>query len=159
MSCALCAVPLTAMRRQNYPFVPQTVDFLSEYVSRARELGVRTKFYYTLHELSNRAAEIFPLLSLQGEVYLDLPDSPWTTPYLACCCHTYDCHGGDVWLHQHVAKAYTPCWQEPLSNGEMDGALCDIGTSRFFNYYVNGLDWSIRRAPHIDGVYYVRRGP
>ena len=35
--------------------------------------------------------------------------------------------GGDVWLHQHVAKAYTPCWQEPLANGGMDAALCDIG--------------------------------
>ena len=83
-------------------------------------------------QLSNRVAEIWALLSLQGEVYLDLPDSPWTVPQKGYA-HDWDTHGGDVWLHQHVAEKYTPCWQNPLANGDMDGAMCDIGTSRWFN--------------------------
>ena len=126
------------------------MDFFSEYVDTAKSLGIRTKFYYTIREarrdafclvvlsvsltpqasrlqLSNRVAEIWALLSLQGEVYLDLPDSPWTVPQKGYA-HDWDTHGGDVWLHQHVAEKYTPCWQNPLANGDMDGAMCDIGT-------------------------------
>jgi len=26
--------------------------------------------------------------------------------------------------------------EKPISNGEIDGAVCDIGTSRWFNYYL-----------------------
>ena len=32
--------------------------------------------------------------------------------------------------------------------------MCDVGTSRWFNYYVHGLLWSTSHAPHIDGIYY-----
>ena len=39
-------------------------------------------------------------------------------------------------------------------DGEWDGAVCDVGTSRWFNYYVHGLLWSTSHAPHIDGIYY-----
>jgi hypothetical protein len=133
--------------------VPQSVEFFSAYVAEAKSLGIRTKFYYTIRELSNRVAELWALLSLQGEIYLDLPNSPWTVPQKGYN-HEWDAHGGDVWLHQHVAEGYTPCWQNPLANGDMDGAMCDIGTSRWFNYYLEGLYWSVRHSPHIEGVYY-----
>lgn len=133
--------------------MPQSVEFFSAYVAEAKSLGIRTKFYYTIRELSNRVAELWALLSLQGEIYLDLPNSPWTVPQKGYN-HEWDAHGGDVWLHQHVAEGYTPCWQNPLANGDMDGAMCDIGTSRWFNYYLEGLYWSVRHSPHIEGVYY-----
>ena len=29
---------------------------------------------------------------------------------------------------------YVYCWQQGLSNGEIDGAVCDIGTCRWFDY-------------------------
>ena len=45
----------------NYPFVPPTVRFMANYTAQARALGMRTKFYYTMRELSNRAAELFAL--------------------------------------------------------------------------------------------------
>ena len=32
--------------------------------------------------------------------------------------------------------------------------MCDVGTSRWFNYYVHGLLWSTSQSPHIDGIYY-----
>ena len=32
--------------------------------------------------------------------------------------------------------------------------MCDVGTSRWFNYYVHWLLWSTSHAPHIDGIYY-----
>ena len=32
--------------------------------------------------------------------------------------------------------------------------MCDKGVSRWFNYYISGLEWSTNQAPHIDGIYY-----
>ena len=135
----------------NYPFVPQTVALLENYTSQAHALGLAVKFYYTIRELSNHAAELFALLSLQGEVLLDR--DPYVEPQ-AGYCHDYDCHGGDVWLHEHVQANYSYCWQQQLSDGEWDAAICDTGTSRWFNYYVEGLHTSVSQAPHIDGIYY-----
>ncbi len=34
-------------------------------------------------------------------------------------------------------------------------AICDDGTSRILNYYIEGLHWSVTHAPFIDGIYYV----
>ena len=79
---------------------------------------------------------------------------------LCCCaipqagyCHDWDCHGGSAWLHQHMMNNYVYCWQQGLSNGEIDGSVCDIGTSRWFNYYLEGLRRSVESPPHMDGIY------
>ena len=135
----------------NWPFVPTVVDFLENYTSQGRDLGMQVKFYYTIRELTNHAAELFPLLSLQGEIFTD--EDPYTIPQKGYC-QDWDCHGGGAWLHQHVEDDYVFCWQQTLSNGEWDEALCDIGTSRWFNYYLVGLNRSVADAPHIGGVYY-----
>ena len=45
-------------------------------------------------------------------------------------CQDWDCHGGAAWLHQHLASDYNFCWQQALGDGEWDGAVCDVGTSR-----------------------------
>ena len=50
----------------NYPFVPDTVALLENYTEQAHALGMGVKFYYTIRELSNHAAEIHALRSLQG---------------------------------------------------------------------------------------------
>lgn len=59
-----------------------------------------------------------------------------------------------MFLQEHILTNYSACWQQGLSNGEWDAAVCDIGTSRWFNYYVEGLQWSILQKPHINGIYY-----
>jgi hypothetical protein len=56
----------------NYPFVPVTVDLMENYTSQARSLGMRTKFYYTIRELSNHAAELFPL-KVSRESHKNIP--------------------------------------------------------------------------------------
>ena len=111
---------------------------------------MRTKFYYTIRELSNHAAELFALKAIGGVL---VGGDPYTVPQPGYC-HEWDCHGGAAWLHQHMVTNYDFCWQQRLADGEWDGAICDVGTSRWFNYYVNGLLWSTSRAPHIDGIYY-----
>ena len=134
----------------NYPFIPATVALMENYTSQARALGMRTKFYYTIRELSNHAAELFALKAIGGML---VSGDPYKVPQPGYC-HDWDCHGGAAWLHQHMVSNYDFCWQQSLSDGEWDGAVCDVGTSRWFNYYVNGLLWSTRHAPHIDGIYY-----
>jgi hypothetical protein len=37
---------------------------MSDWASEAKALGLRTKFYYTVRELSNHAAELWALRSL-----------------------------------------------------------------------------------------------
>ena len=92
----------------NYPFVPATVDFMENYTQQAHALDVVVKFYYTIRELSNHAVELFALKALQGEVLL--AEDPYTEPQ-AGYCHSWDCHGGDAYLHQHVVNEYVyPDW-------------------------------------------------
>lgn len=156
---------------------------MENYTSQAHDLGLSVKFYYTTRELSNHAAELFALKSLDGEILVQ--QSPYVIPQTGYC-HDWDCHGGAVFLHEHlvgyVSKGcvrkvkistnmgfnqmlldlltprqvdnYTACWQQGLANGEWDASACNIGTSRWFNYYANGMYWSVSQSPHVDGVYY-----
>ena len=52
----------------NYPFDPRSVALLANYTRAAHALGMRVKFYYTVRELSNHAAELWALRSLGDEV-------------------------------------------------------------------------------------------
>ena len=135
----------------NYPFVPDTVVLLENYTTLSHAEGMRVKFYYTIRELSNHAVELYALKALDGEILLD--ESPYVVPQEGYC-HDWDCHGGAAYLHEHLREQYVACWQQTLSNGEIDAAVCDIGTSRWFNYYVEGLHWSVSQAPHMDGIYF-----
>jgi hypothetical protein len=134
----------------NYPFIPPTVELMENYTAQARALGMRTKVYYTIRELSNRAAELFALKAIGGML---VAGDPWNVAQPGYC-HEWDCHGGAAWLHQHVATNYGSCWQQALSSNEIDAAVCDTGLSRFFNFYIEGLFWSASHAPHVDGLYF-----
>ena len=87
----------------NYPFVPDTVAFMENYTRQAHALGLQVKYYYTIRELSNHAVELFALKALQGEIITEA--DPYEEPQ-AGYCHDWDCHGGDVWLHEHVVDDY-----------------------------------------------------
>eukprot|EP00462_Mataza_sp_D1_P007298 CAMPEP_0175122530 /NCGR_PEP_ID=MMETSP0087-20121206/1765_1 /TAXON_ID=136419 /ORGANISM="Unknown Unknown, Strain D1" /LENGTH=1130 /DNA_ID=CAMNT_0016404173 /DNA_START=50 /DNA_END=3442 /DNA_ORIENTATION=+ len=133
----------------NYPFLPKTVDLLRNFTEQANALGMQAKFYYTLRELSNHAAELFSILALKGEILIDGAGNQSID-----FCTDWDCKGGAAYLQQHIAEHYQQCWQQPLSNGEVDAALCDSGLSRWFNYYVEGIHWSFGQPPFINGIYY-----
>jgi len=137
----------------NYPFGDDVVPFLTNYTTQANDLGMRTKFYYTVRELSNHAVEIFTLKALGDEILLQYPIGAYAIPQSGYC-QDADCHGGAPWLHEHYVENYTFCWQQDLSNGEFDAAICDVGTSRWFNYYVEGLSWSVRKSPNMNGIYF-----
>ncbi len=116
----------------NYPFL--ATDKLAPYVARAHEHGVKVKIYYTVRELSNRVAEMFPLRSLGYEVFADGGG------------------GGHSWLHEHLVSHYGAAWHQPYADGEVDAAIVTTGLSRWHNYYLEGLSWLMRNV-HIDGLY------
>jgi len=116
----------------NYPFL--TADKLAAYVSEAHELGLKTKIYYTVRELSSRAPEMWALRSLGDEVLEG------------------GAGGGAAWLREHFIENYKPAWHHFFDDGDVDAAVITTALSRWHNYYLEGLRWLIERAG-IDGLY------
>ena len=139
--------PLPPLR--NYPFTDDVVPLLTNYTAQSNALGMAAKFYYTVRELSHHAVELMAFKALTDEILVG--GDPWDSGSGG----GWNQHGGGAWLHQHLITDYQACWQNPLANGEWDQAVCDEGTSRMLNYYIEGLHWSVSHAPFIDGIYYV----
>jgi hypothetical protein len=116
---------------------------MSDWQKEAARLGMRTKFYYTVRELSNHAAELWVLRSLGTEILAGGVHAPAAT------------QTGTSWLMEHLSSDYSVCWQNPLSNGEFDSAICDTGVSRWTNFYIEGLNVSTASSPHVAGVWYL----
>jgi len=113
----------------NYPFLRPLE--MKAYADEAHANGLKMKIYYTVRELTNRAPEIFALLSLGDEIFQDGPG------------------GGPSWLQEHVGSGYIAGWYVPALK---DAALVNSGVSRWHNYYLEGLAWLTRHVG-IDGLY------
>jgi hypothetical protein len=116
----------------NYPFLK--TEKLKKFVDEAHAKGCKAKIYYTVRELSNHVAEMWPLRSLGNEVFAD------------------GAGGGDAWLIEHLVSGYGAAWHDPLPDGELDAAIATTGLSRWHNYYLEGLSWLIKNVG-IDGLY------
>jgi hypothetical protein len=113
----------------NYPFL--RTEEMKAYVDEAHKRGLKVKIYYTVRELANRAPELFALRSLGYEILSDGPG------------------GGCSWLQEHLVSNYIGGW---FVFERQDAAVINSGTSRWHNYYVEGLDWLARNVS-IDGIY------
>ena len=130
----------------NYPFVPESVALLDNYTTEANRLGMRVKYYYTVRELSNHAAEIWPLRMLGDEVYRTADKCGYESGT--------EC-SGTAWQRLHLGGNYSQAWTCPLSDGEFDAAIAQEGLAgRWLNYYIEGLRQSVQASPHIDGIYF-----
>jgi len=132
----------------NYPFV--TSDTLKSYVSEEHSHDKKVKLYYTVRELSVRAPEIFALRSLGNEIFRSgkgfrLADR-FTRPTET------DGITGESWLCEHLLNDYLPAWHHYFDDGTWDAAIAQTGLSRWHNYYLEGLNWLIKKA-RIDGIY------
>lgn len=142
----------------NYPFV--AVDTLTRYVAVNRALGIRTKVYYTVRELSNRAPELWPFRSLGDEIFTPGLGSQVADQFAddGTGGNLY-CTGGS-WLVEHLRTRYDAAWHTPLPGGDYDMAIRTQGLSRLHNYYIEGLNWLVRntgiRGIYLDGVGYDR---
>jgi hypothetical protein len=113
----------------NYPFLRPAA--MKQYIDDAHARGLRVKIYYTVRELSNRAAELFALRSLGDEIFSKGPG------------------GGFSWLQEHLGGDYIAAWFVPELK---DAAIINTGISRWHNYYVEGLNWLASHVG-IDGLY------
>ncbi len=113
----------------NYPFLRP--EAMRAYVDSAHALGMKVKIYYTVRELANRAPELPVLFSLGHEIFA--PGSG----------------GGYAWLQEHLDQDYIAGWFVPRYE---DAAVVTSGVSRWHNYYLEGLDWLMRKVG-IDGLY------
>jgi hypothetical protein len=113
----------------NYPFLRPAE--MKKYIDEAHARGLKVKIYYTIRELSNRAAEFFALRSLGSEIFSLGPG------------------GGFSWLQEHLVSDYIAAWFVPELK---DAAIINSGMSRWHNYYLEGLDWLVKNVG-IDGLY------
>lgn len=113
----------------NYPFIRP--GKMKTYIDEAHRKGMKVKIYYTVRELSNIAPEIFALRSLGDEIL------------------SYGPGGGFSWLQEHLGGNYIAGWLVPPLK---DAAVINSGTSRWHNYYLEGLNWLVDNAG-IDGLY------
>ncbi len=113
----------------NYPFLRP--GKMKDYIDEAHRRGLKVKIYYTIRELSNRAAELFALRSLGHEIFTDGPG------------------GGYSWLQEHLRSNYIAGWFVPELK---DASIINSGMSRWHNYYLEGLAWLCRHVG-IDGLY------
>ncbi|HET6408253.1 MAG TPA: glycoside hydrolase domain-containing protein, partial [Chthoniobacteraceae bacterium] len=113
----------------NYPFL--TSDRLRAFADAAHERGLRSKYYYTVRELSNWAPELFAFRSMGNEILLRGKG------------------GGHPWLEEHLGGDYWQAWYEP---GARDVSLLTAPMSRLHNFYLEGLRWLVENAG-CDGIY------
>ena len=113
----------------NYPFY--NLDEQRAYIAEAHEKGIKVKLYYTIRELTYRAHELFALRSLGDEILND------------------GAGGGHSWLQEHLQDRYHSAWHAWSVD---DAAVLNQGTSRWTNYYIEGLNW-LAEHQQIDGLY------
>ena len=113
----------------NYPFLRPAE--MKKYIDEAHARGMKVKIYNTIRELSNRCVELFALRSLGDEIFSKGPG------------------GGFSWLQEHLVSDYIAAWFVPELK---DAAIINSGMSRWHNYYLEGLNWLVRKVG-IDGLY------
>jgi len=134
----------------NYPFV--ATDKLKPYVDEAHRRGIKVKLYYTIRELSSRAAELWALRSLGAEVFRQGPGFHLADSFASSAPDKGDATTGNAWLCEHLITGYVPAWHHPFGDGVWDAAIATTGLSRWHNYYLEGLGWLIRNIG-VDGIY------
>jgi hypothetical protein len=113
----------------NYPFF--NLEQQAAYIDEAHEKGIKVKLYNTIRELTYRAHELFPMRSFGYEILNDGEG------------------GGHSWVQEHLEGDYHSAWHAWRTD---DAAMLNKGTSRWTNYYVEGLSW-LAENQHIDGLY------
>jgi len=113
----------------NYPFLH--VDEMRDYIKYVHDKGMKAKIYYTVRELTSHVLELWALRSLGDEIFVQGPG------------------GGYSWLQEHLEKDYIRAWFDP---NWQDAAIITSPTSRWNNYYIEGLAWLLKNV-EIDGLY------
>lgn len=142
----------------NYPFI--ATDTLKNFISRARKKGIRTKIYYTVRELSTHAPELWALRSLGDEIFKQGNHGQLADQFDKKGIGGSKVPTGGSWLVEHFKNDYVAAWHSPLKCRNWDMAIATQSSSRWNNYYLEGLNWSVKhegiRGLYLDGIGYGR---
>ncbi|MEO5712404.1 MAG: glycoside hydrolase domain-containing protein, partial [Luteolibacter sp.] len=132
----------------NYPFNDDSFGSLKDFIGKAHADDMRVGVYYTNRELTQNLPEFFALKSLDGEVILKRKEGvAWPVT---------NSGGPHPWLKQHVGEDIVPAWREnlkfPQYKSSLDLAVITTPDSRWNNFYLEGLDYLVKKAG-IDGLY------
>ncbi|NSW79118.1 MAG: hypothetical protein HPY54_08805 [Chthonomonadetes bacterium] len=116
-------------------------------------MPVGVNIYYTVRELTNHAPELWALRSLGDEVLVTGGVDIYTAPdEVLRAGWEADQPGGHPWLKEHLVSGYAPAWLNYLHDGKVDAAIATQGLSRWHNFYLEGLRFTLERTG-IDGLY------
>lgn len=142
----------------NYPFIE--TDTLRKYTAANRQLGIRTKVYYTVRELSVYAPELWAFRSLGDEIFTAGKGAQLADQFADDGLGGNLYASGGPWLREHLRTRYDAGWHTPLPCGAYDMSIRTQGLSRLHNYYLEGLGWLVKntgiRGIYLDGVGYDR---
>lgn len=116
----------------NYPFIVR--DSLVKHIEEQHNANRKVKLYYTVRELTTHCVETYALMSLKNQIFE--PGVGYGLP----------------WECEHLIDNYKPAWYTELPNQVSDAALVLVGSSRWINYYLEGLRWMLENYK-IDGIY------
>jgi hypothetical protein len=116
----------------NYPFIVR--DSLIRHIEEQHQAGRKVKLYYTVRELTTHCPEVYALKSLKHQIF------------------TAGVGYGLPWECEHLIDDYKPAWYTELPDQNSDAALVLEGSSRWINYYLEGLRWMLENYK-IDGLY------
>jgi hypothetical protein len=116
----------------NYPFIVR--DSLIMHIGEQHKANRKVKLYYTVRELTTHCPEVYALKSLKNQIFTAGPGY------------------GLPWECEHLIDDYKPAWYTELPDQNSDAALVLAGSSRWINYYLEGLRWMLENYK-IDGLY------
>ncbi len=127
--------------------------------------GCGINLYYTAQAISDRAVELWALRSLGAEV-LSGVDVYGASANRLPCIDVYNASEcpersvGHPWLREHLVNGFARRWACPMAPGVVDQSINSPTLSRWYNYYVEGLNWLIRKnclcSLYLDGIYFDR---
>ncbi len=132
----------------NYPYNDLFLPRLAAEAEAAHRAGMKLKVYYTTRELTQNMPEFFALNALDGEIIMPRrPGVPWPVT---------NRNGPHPWLKAHLGDDFVPAWRETLRHpgleGKLDLAVLTTPSTRWDNFYLEGLAYLLRNA-HVDGLY------
>jgi len=150
----------------SYPFL--LAEQMKQVADEIHAGGGSMKAYYTIRELSDRAAELWTLRSLGTEIlpasdvrpgyedfhlgYEELSQLPMEYQLRNQVSWPYT---GYPWMCEHLVSDYHARWHTDVRMDDrtiIDGSLQISGTSRWSNFYMEGLRWLMENAG-LDGIY------
>jgi hypothetical protein len=142
----------------NYPFL--SGDTLKSVIAQGNKLGIRTKLYYTVRELTTNTCELWALWHLDDEIYSRMNKTALTETNVERDPNSIYGMTGHSWLFEHLRTNYDPAWHDRNVGPDWDMSIRTQGLSRWHNYYIEGLNFLVRqygvRGIYLDGVGYDR---